>query len=71
MVRESVKESLWNTHRFISADGVYLGPKHNWGKDEKQESLETQEDEKNHRSWWREGTALCGDKTMELEGEIR
>lgn len=46
-----------------------MGPKHNRGKDEKQESLETQEDEKNHRSWWREGTALCGDKTMELEEE--
>lgn len=58
-----------DTHRFISADGVYLGPKHNWGEDEKQESLKTQEDEENHCSWWREGTAFCEHKTVELEGQ--
>lgn len=69
VVRDRVKERVRDTHRFISADGVYLGPKHNWGEDEKQKSLKTQEDEENHCGWWREGTALCEDKTTELEGQ--
>lgn len=46
-----------------------MGPKHNRGEDEEQESLKTQEDEKNHCSWWREGTAFCEDKATELEGK--
>lgn len=67
--RQGKEKRVWNTHRFVSADGVYLGPKHNRGEDEKEERLKTQEDEKDHCGWWREGAAFCEDKTTELEGE--
>lgn len=56
---------LRRTHRFISADGVYLCSKHYRCEDEKEKSFKTQKDEKNHSSRWRERTALCKKATEE------
>lgn len=49
---------LFPTHRFVGADGVDLGPKHDRGEEHKQERLEAEEDEEDDRGWGREVTAL-------------
>lgn len=46
------------THSLIVADGVNLGTKHDGGEDEKEESLETQQDQQDHRGWGGETAAF-------------
>lgn len=45
--------------RLVGADGVDLGPKHDCGEDQKEETLEAEDDEEDDRCWGREVTALC------------
>lgn len=45
--------------RLVGADGVDLGPKHDCCEDEKEETLEAEEDKEDDSCWWREVTALC------------
>lgn len=46
------------THRFISADGVDLSPKHDCSEDQKEETFKAEEDEEDDSCWWREAAAL-------------
>lgn len=46
------------THRFISADGVDLSPKHDCSEDQKEETFKAEEDEEDDSCWWREVAAL-------------
>lgn len=56
--RTHSKRAVSSTHRLIGADGMDLSPEHDGREDQKEETLEAEENEEDDGCWWGEVAAL-------------